>query len=147
MTTRADIIIRDEQYRPIAAIEVKNRMNLTQEVATAYRRNLLVHGLTEVAPYFLLLSQDWGYLWSESGGHGLEAAPVLEFSMEDVVARYVPQRRGERLDGGFLEFIVFQWLLDLSLDVYEPTGESERSLQDTGFLDAIRGARIATEAA
>ena len=58
----ADALIRGALGDPIAVVEIKNRENLTQDVAIQLRRNLLVHGMLPNVPYFLLVSQDVGFL-------------------------------------------------------------------------------------
>lgn len=56
MTSRADIVIRTEKGQIIAIVEIKNRKDITPEIATTFRRNMIAHGLIPQIPYFLLLS-------------------------------------------------------------------------------------------
>ncbi|HVB72500.1 MAG TPA: hypothetical protein VNE38_02995, partial [Ktedonobacteraceae bacterium] len=63
---RPDILIQSPQGKPIAVVEVKNRQHFSRDIAREYRRNLLTHGFYPHGPYFLLTSQDKGYLWTET---------------------------------------------------------------------------------
>ncbi len=142
-TTRVDIVACAADGLPVAVVEVKNRENLSPGVARALRRNLVVHGLSVNSPYFLLISQDFGFLWERRVADAADAPPTLRFAMDRVVDRYLPGlAQGERLQGSALELLVLQWLSDLSEGLAEPTGEPERSLVGVGLLDAIRGTRI-----
>jgi len=40
---RPDILILSPEDLPIAVVEVKNRQDLTREVAMALRRNIIIH--------------------------------------------------------------------------------------------------------
>lgn len=91
---RPDILIKSLEDEPIAAIEVKNRQNLSKDVATELRQNLLEFGLQSQAPYFLLLSQDVGYLWKNSDQQSPLAPPDYEFSMDNVITRSIVNTSG-----------------------------------------------------
>ena len=77
--SRPDILIQSPQGNSIAVVEVKNRQNLSRDVATAFRRNMLVHGLLSQTPYFLLTSQDIGFLWKEAKEENLDAPQTMNF--------------------------------------------------------------------
>ena len=141
--TEADIVVRAINGEPVAVVEVKNRQHLSIDVAMALRRNLVVHGLLTRSRYFLLVSQDVGFLWDQGAEVAIDAPPTLQFAMDRVVDRYLPRLDAqERLQGSTLELVVLQWLSDLSEGLPEPIGEPERSLAGVGLLDAIKGARI-----
>src|SRR5207253_2266346 len=107
----------------------------------------MADGLPHQIPYFLLLSQDTGFLWNEIGQRRLNTSPTLEFPMNDVVRRYLPNvNTKERLRGTELEFLVLQWLIDLTGGAQEANQEPEKSLALTNFLDSIRGATVIAEA-
>lgn len=140
-----NILIQSHQGYPIAVVEVKNRQNLSRDVAAAFRRNMLVHGLLSQTPFFLLASQDTGFLWKEAKEENLDALPDYEFSMDKVVSRYIKQKPGERLYEPVLDLVVSQWLLDLSMGTQKPLEEPERTLALAGFNESIKGAQIITE--
>jgi hypothetical protein len=147
MIPYADIVARNAEGNTIAVVEVKNRENLSKDVAIDLRRNLIMHGLVPVAPYFLLLSQDSGFLWKDMGLAALDAPPTQEFSMRPVLQRYLPQMESEnRLGESILELLVLQWLNEIAIDGRESPEEPERLLATSGFLDSLRDATILVEA-
>ena len=143
--SQPDILIQSPQGNSIAVVEVKNRQNLSRDVATAFRRNMLAHGLLSQTPYFLLTSQDIGFLWKEAKEENFDALPDYEFSMDKVVSRYIKQKSGERLYEPVLDLVVFQWLLDLTMGTQKSLEEPERTLALAGFNESIKGAKIITE--
>lgn len=131
----------------MAAVEVKNREDLSPQVARTMRANLISHEMLPDVPYFLLVSQDTGYLWANAARSGREE-PSLTFSMEDVVKRHAGALpAGKRLRGTELELLVFNWLGWLSELSQPPLQEPERSLAEAGFFQAVRGGYITREAA
>lgn len=142
---RPDILILSPEDLPIAVVEVKNRQDLTREVATALRRNIIIHSLLPQTPYFLLVSQDIGFLWKAATSP--DAPPEYEFPMDKVVARYLKREPGERLYGIELEFLVLQWLTDLASGALKTSEEPEKTLALAGFNDSIREATVTIEEA
>ncbi len=146
MKFRADILVQSPDGRPIAVIEVKNRQHLSRDVAIDLH-SIMADGLPHLIPYFLLISQDTGFLWNEIGRKRLNTSPTLEFPMNDVVRRYLPEvSMQERLRDTELELIVLQWLIDLTGGIQEANQEPERSLALANFLNSIRGAMVVAEA-
>lgn len=138
-----DVLVLTPEGSPVALVEAKNREGLSREIAAELRRNLMVHGLLQRVPYFLLVTQDRGFLWEQHPGSELPASPAAEFSMESVVRRYLPQVRSvERLRGAQLAFIVAQWLNELASGQLDLSGEPERLLAPTGFLAEIQGGAV-----
>lgn len=60
---RPDIAIHKPNGPLVAIIEIKNREEMNKKIAAVLRRNLIAHQVLPDVPYFLLLSQDKGYLW------------------------------------------------------------------------------------
>ena len=142
---RPDILIRDSEGFPIAVVEVKNLPHLSRYVATELRHNLIEYGVPARVPYFLLLSQDVGFLWKEAKEADLDAPPTYEFPMDTVVTRYLKEDSERRLYESILELIVFQWLNDLATNPGNEDEEPEKTLARAGFNEAIRDATILTE--
>jgi hypothetical protein len=142
---RPDILIRSPEGYPIAVVEIYNRLNLSRDIATKLRRNLIDYGMPLHVPYFLLLSQDVGFLWKEPNQEDLNAPPAYEFPMNKVVARYLRRGPNERLYGEELELLALQWLTDLSAGSQKAIEEPEKTLALAGFNDSIRGATILGE--
>lgn len=139
----ADLLVTDGSGRPVVAVELKNSLGLTRDVAVQLRRNLLDHQALGDGRYFLLLSQDWGYLWNEAQTADCLAPPAQEFPMQAVVARYAGHLGpSERLHKAELAAVIFRWLLTVA---HSPNGladEAERALRDAGLVDAISGGAV-----
>ncbi|HEY7023222.1 MAG TPA: hypothetical protein VH349_19035 [Ktedonobacterales bacterium] len=142
-----DILIKDHNDEPIVAVEVKNRQNLTPEIATTLRRNLIFHGFVPRTPYFLLLSQDVGYLWKDAALADPLAPPDYQFPLDNVLSRYLKSESPRRLYGSELELVVAQWLIGLTLEQGDPTEEPEITLRSAGLDQAIRGGSVLLETA
>ncbi|HVF99658.1 MAG TPA: hypothetical protein VND68_07455 [Chloroflexia bacterium] len=147
MIPYADIVIRNLDGNAVAAVEVKNSANLSRDVAIELRRTLIEHGYVPVAPYFLIISQESGFLWKDAGSVALDAPPTQEFSMAPVLRRYLSQvDTKDRLSGSVLELLVLQWLNEIAFNGQQPTEDPERLLASSGFLDSLRNAMILVEA-
>jgi hypothetical protein len=141
------MLITDGNGCPVVAVEVKNRQALTRDVAVQLRRNLLVHRALGDAAYFLLLSQDRGYLWTDAQKADMLALPAREFPMQAVVARYVGRTdRAGRLRESAFAAMVFRWLQALTVSPNGVQDEAERVLRETGVIDAIRGGSVSHQA-
>ena len=147
VNARADILVTDQSDRPAAAVEVKNRQQLSPEVAAILRRNHSVHGYLPSTPYYLMLTQDVGYLWTKLDPTRLDAPPDYQFPLENVIQRYLKSAPMRRLSEAELVLVILQWLIELTLELQPATEEPERTLAATGFLSAIRGGRVIAEAA
>ena len=112
---KADLVIKNLEGPPIAIVEVQTRSNLSRDVATEIRHNMLERGLPSHLPYFMLLSQDRGYLWKEANGETGLVQPNYEFPMGKVVERYSQHEPGQRLFEPELLYIVLHWLTNISM--------------------------------
>jgi hypothetical protein len=143
---RPDIIIHREDGSPVAAVEVKNPTNLTRAKAIELRRHYVQHGKGYQTPYFMLVSQDKGYMWVRPPSQTNvkpRVEPSAEFSMGDVVKRYLPhQDPVGYLQEPVMQMLVTSWLNGLVYG-YGPSAsgedDPERTLAGLGFLDSIRG--------
>jgi len=145
---RPDILIQSPQGRPIVVVEVKNRQNFSRNIAKEYRRNLLTHGMYPQGPYFLLVSQDVGFLWTNTKENIFDAEPSYEFPMKNVITRYLKREPGERLYKFELDAVVDQWLFDLTNatnGTQKNLEEPEKTLDLAGFNQLIRGAKVVAE--
>jgi len=140
-----DILIRDDQGYPVAVVEVKNRQNLSPGLATELRHNMIMHGFPFQVPYFLLLSQDVGFLWKGAKQQIPDAAPDYTFPMDKVIGRYLKRDPNERLYGAELELLALQWLTDLTSKPQKITEEPEKTLALAGFNESIKGATVLLE--
>ena len=142
---RPDILVQSPEGDPIAVIEVENLKDLTRGEAIELRHNLIEYGLPSRVPYFLLVSQDVGFIWKGTQNEDLDAPPMYEFPMDEVVARYSNRTLGERLYGAELEILVLQWLTNLAAKPQTNTEEPEKTLAISGFNESIIGAVVLIE--
>ncbi|HVB23646.1 MAG TPA: hypothetical protein VNG51_17040 [Ktedonobacteraceae bacterium] len=144
-TSRPDFLIRNAQGYPIAVVEVKNRQNLSPDVAKKLRSNMVARGVPSQVPYFLLLSQDVGFLWNGTKQDNPDALPSYEFPMNKIVSRYFKDSSEKRLYGEVFELLVLQWLNDLMAGIQKASEEPEKTLALSGFNESIQGATIVPE--
>ncbi len=142
-----DLVIKGLKGDLIAIIEIKNMLDLSRDEAIEIRRDLLEYGFPNQAPYFLLLSQDIGFLWKESQKERSDIPPAYEFPMDKIVERYTKRKPGQRLYGSELELLVLQWLLHLAVKPQQEAEEPEKTLALSGFSGDIKGANILLEQA
>ena len=143
-----DITIRKRDGRPIAIVEVKNKRVLTERDASYLRHTFLAHGLIEDVPYFLVLSQDVGYLWHQKASTESEVETFTRFSMDAVLRRFLSEADLEvRLHGAELELVVWQWLTEITGNELNVDREPERQLRSSGFLDALQETSVRMAAA
>ena len=135
-----DLVIKNAEGSLGAVIEVKNLQNLSRDEAIALRHDLVDYGLPSQIPYFLLLSQDIGFLWK--GQNNLDAPPLYEFPMDPVIKRYLKKNPERRLYGTELELLVLQWLLNLTTKPQQDVEEPEKTLARSGFNDSIKGGAV-----
>ncbi len=147
MPFATDLLVVDPRDRPVAAIEVKNRPKLDRPEATMIRRNLFAHGIVAPVDYFLLVSQDIGYLWGPAKRDAIDAEPDLSFPMSTVLERYsVEPTTSGRLFNSQLELLVSSWIQELTSPSGQAEGEPELSLERAGFTSAVRRGRVVAEA-
>lgn len=135
-----DILIQSPDGDMIAVVEVKNLRDLTRDEAIQLRQSLVRYGLPAEVPFFMLLSQDIGFLWKDSTYENLDVAPAYTFPMQNVVARFSNRKPGERLYEEEFEILALRWLNFLTIKEYSRGEEPEKTLELSGFIGAIEGA-------
>lgn len=109
-----DLVVTDRKQWPMMVIEVQNPKQFDRDYAIDFRRNVLpALAIAERVPYFLLVSQDRGYLWKANDKAGLESPPSLEFDMKPVVKHFLTRfMRGgtKRLPPDVLAYYVALWI-------------------------------------
>ncbi len=147
MNYKPDIIIRSKNDELIAIVEINNQKNLTRKIAIDYRRNIVAHGLTQQYHYFLIISQDTGFLWTNKDNQELNSPPDKEFSMKSIIKKHtITHGENIRFRESELELIIFQWLNDLTFKQKDYNQKTEESLYNTGFIRDIQDASIELEA-
>ena len=141
-----DLVVTDSAGRPVAAVELKNRQDLNRDVAVQLRRNLAAHDALGNAPYFLLLSEDTGFVWKNAPANEILALPAAEFPMRSVVGRYSSgPSRPRRLRDTEFSALVFRWLQSLTRSTNGIADPAEMTLKEAGLLDAMRGGSVADQ--
>ncbi len=141
-----DILIQSPDGDTIAVVEIKNLRDLSRDEAIQIRRNLVDYGVPVQVPFFMLLSQDIGFLWKDSKYENLDTPPMYTFPMDNVVARYSDRKPGERLYEAEFEILALRWLNHLTIKEYSGSEEPEKTLGLSGFNEAIEGAYALFEA-
>jgi hypothetical protein len=136
------MVIEDTYERPIAVVEVTSLSDMILDDALEIRESMLERGLPPHIPYFLLVSQDIGFLWRDDLSLNVNSPPNYEFPMYSVMVRYSLRQPEQRLYVEELELLVWHWLMNLSLKPQEMGQEPEKALAHAGFADAIKGAMV-----
>lgn len=145
---RADVVIRAPDQHVIAIIEAKALQGLSNRLAAEFRGNLISSSSGyALAPFFLLVTQDAGFLWDQRVSVPPHSLATRRFSTIPVIVRYLPWLGpGERPGGNELALAVASWLDDLANPIPHRPAPAEEAFAGTAFLDAIKGAMIATDA-
>lgn len=138
---QADLLIKTYEDDPVAIIEVYNIPDVSKEKAIEIRSYMLQDGLPLSVPYFLLLSQEEGYLWKNSDQPDPDAPPLYHFPMTRLIHQYYPQPPNHRLYDMELDLLVLHWLTNLIgkelRKQQEMTEEPEKTLAQAGFNKTI----------
>lgn len=138
-----DIVARMPNGAIIAAIEAKNSKLLSSDIAVSFRLNLWRYGLRMLhATYFMVVSQEVGYLWDQRGSRA-DAPPTVDFSMHPVIERYASWLEpGEWLYKDGFALVVFSWLNALADAPAATLPPIPTELAETEFVDFIQNARM-----
>ena len=150
MVATADLVLYDRGGRLTAVAEVKNRHGTSQEWAAQTRRNILAHGSSFNADYFLLVTPDRLYLWKDTGTDPVKIPPTFEADTQSEFAPYF-EKAGldpRNISGAAFELLVSTWLGD----VIRSEGAAEKFtghrswLTKSGFHTAVKDGRLEFEA-
>lgn len=114
MSQWEDLILYDRDGRPIAMVVVKAKLGTSAQWATQFRRNILAHGDTRPADFFLLVTPEWIYLWNDPGVE--ELPPTFTIDARPLLKPYFDSAkvRASDIDGLAFELVVGSWFADLS---------------------------------
>jgi hypothetical protein len=145
MTFEADLVVRDETRRPLTVVEIRNATALTPEWADEIAAQVAAGASGLRVRYVLVLSQDFGYIWSLTTDGSVDVATRTQFDMRPIVTAYSGGDTGpERLRHAELRMTVFAWLLDVVLRQpldWSPPGPAALE----SFLRDIGGGRVSME--
>ena len=105
MTPRADLTVRSPNGDIALVVEVKAKVQATDQWAAALRRNLIAHGMTPDSAYFLLALPVYFFLWKP---HGSVDAVNADYKIpaSDVVQPYLDDLHLEDLSSSSLELLL-----------------------------------------
>ena len=150
MVAYADLALYDRGGRLTAVAEVKNKYGTCKEWAAKTRRNMLAHGSSCNADYFLIVTPDRLYLWKDAGIDPDPIPPAFEADTQSEFAPYF-ERAGldpRHVSGHAFELLVSAWLGD----VIRSEGAAEKFAGDrswlaaSGFHTAVKDGRVKFEA-
>lgn len=146
----ADLAIFGRSGRLKAVAEIKNKRGTSPRWAAQTRRNILAHGRSYSADFFLLVTPDRLYVWKGAGTKPVPTPPTYEADTESGFAPYF-ERAGvdpRSVSGDAFELLVGAWLSDVirSEESAPEQGNGQSWLAKSGFLSAVKGGRIKYEA-
>lgn len=148
MFTRTDFALYDRSGRLTAVAEIKNKLGTSSEWAAQTRRNILAHGGSCSAGFFLLVTPDRLYLWKDA--EPVQVPPTFEADTREEFAPYFESAKvdPQHLSGNAFEMLVATWLSDITrlAETTEEPPDDQGWLAKSGFRTAIRDARIEYEA-
>ncbi len=139
---RFDFAGYDDAGRLAVLVEAKRRAGTDATWAAQLRRNLFAHGSIPEADLFAVIVPDRLYVWRASSP--MDALPEHDIDARPLLAPYFSQvgASPETIAPEAFELLVGWWLDDLThKEVVEGT------LTPSGLPSAVRGGRIAYEAA
>jgi hypothetical protein len=149
LAARSDLVVHGADESLLALVDIWNWANLSAETATQIRRDLIADGhASQWARFFLIVSQDAGYLWKQDPTRQSEnEPPTVDFPMTPVIARYLPSfADGRRLNRSQMTLALLQWLWDMANGFANRVEVSEAVIQQgTDFVELMRGARVKTD--
>jgi hypothetical protein len=147
---RADVAVYSPDGSLQLVVEIKNRPGASAEWVIQMRRNLLVHAVIPLSPYFLLVLPDFFYLWTDAVSVHELAPPTYQIKAADVLAPYfdLSKQALKDLSEYSLELLVTSWLEDLVGTELrrDSVGPHLQWLFDSGLSAAITHGSVTVEA-
>jgi hypothetical protein len=137
MPYEPDLVVRTADDAPVAIVELKGASEVSQERAIALFARYRASAGHQAAPYFLLITESKGFLWSIHALHA-DLRPNAEFGMKEVLWQYIYPDQDLR----GLNYIVFHWLLDTVTGTRKHDAEADKKLRESGFTEAARNAKV-----
>ena len=88
MFARTDLALYGRNDRLTAVAEIKNKPGTSREWAARTRRNILAHGGSCGADFFILVTPDRLYLWKDAGTDPVRIPPTYEADAQLEFAPY-----------------------------------------------------------
>lgn len=146
MPISPDLVVYSRNNEPCLLVEVKAKEGASEEWARQVRRNLLLHGGFPRAPYFMLVTSERLYLWSDEPGNP-EASPTLAVSTTETLKPLLDRWSSEKVDELSLELVTQAWLSTIAHASVssEEIAKHHRWMIDTGLFESIKGGHVELE--
>ncbi len=146
MNSGSDILVFDQNDRPILAIEAKTKLDASVEWAMRLRRNILAHGLLPKTEFFLIATPNRFFIWKNSGMDSLLSEPTRTIESSSFLSSYFMQTgvTPEEISGSSFELIINSWLAELmysGVKAHQARG-SYQWIADLGLQDALAGGHL-----
>jgi hypothetical protein len=143
MDTGLDFSIYDHEGRLAAVAEAKKRPGITPAWAANWARNVLTHGDQPTPAYLLLFTPERVYLWKRPVASG-ETNPTYILDASVLFRTYYsrPEVDPERISPEGFDLLVRSWLHDALRQPWPGTGHDTQSLEQSGFLEAVRNGHV-----
>jgi hypothetical protein len=149
MTKRANISVYGSNDNLQLVIAIKNQPDVSTDWAIQMRRNLLEHGLTQNAPYFLLAHPEKFYLWENSKSVSYEAPPdYIIDAVEALTSYYNPLPRSfNEISHDYFDIFMDIWIRHLAKSQLnrEEVGSGLAWLFDSGLYEIIKQGLLVIE--
>lgn len=149
MGAGSDILVFDQNDRPILAIEVKTKVDASVDWANRLRRNLFAHDGMPDIEFFLIATPSRFFIWKNPGMNSTWNKPVGVIDSGPLLAPYFDQIgvAPEEISGSSFELIINSWLAELIYSGTTP-GQVNGSYQwmtEFGLQDALKNGHLGPE--
>jgi len=123
----------------VAVFQARPRRGTDKEWAAQFRSNLFDHVGAPDGRYFVIVTIDKLYLWTE--GTPYDAPPTFEVDLLPILGPYYARIGATAETMRALEFdsVMMRWLRNVA---YFPRPEIVQGLEHTGFVEAMRDADL-----
>jgi hypothetical protein len=84
-----DLSVDNRTVQLALVVEVKQKTGASPQWAARLRRNMLAHGIFPKAPYFLMVSPDQFYLWTDSDAQLDKSEPTYTIDVHPILQPYL----------------------------------------------------------
>jgi hypothetical protein len=107
-----DLAVLDSFQRLILTVETKKKFGVSEKWAAETRRNLVAHGFYPLATYFLLVTPEKFFLWSQDSNTLNETLPDFVADANETLKPYLKELgfNIKQIDSRTFEDVVAHWL-------------------------------------
>jgi hypothetical protein len=107
-----DLAVLDSFQRLVLTIETKKKFGVSEKWAAETRRNLVVHGFYPLVTYFLLVTPEKFFLWTQDSNTAEETLPDFVVDATETLKPYLKELgfNIKQIDSRTFEDVVAHWL-------------------------------------